>query len=231
MSSMLKLDWCSHEAARYACVRWHYSRCMPVGKLVKVGVWEDGQYIGCVIFSRGATINIGSPYGLTQAEVCELTRVALTDHKTRVSRILSIAIKFLKRACPGLRLIVSYADRAQDHHGGIYQATNWVYAGLCNIKPSFVVHGKKMHPKSVHSKGWVQSLPWLREHVDPCAEEHRDQGKHKYLMPLGNDMRGQVAPLAKPYPKRPKQAMAGSTGAAEGQHLPGRSNEDGGGYG
>ena len=30
--------------------------------------------------------------------------------------------------------------------------------------------------------------------------------KHKYLMPLDDDMRKQIAHLAKPYPKRVKQA-------------------------
>ena len=43
----LKIDWASHEAAKFACVNWHYSKCLPIGKLVKVGVWEDSKYIGC----------------------------------------------------------------------------------------------------------------------------------------------------------------------------------------
>jgi hypothetical protein len=32
-------------------------------------------------------------------------------------------------------------------------------------------------------------------------------GKHRYLMPLDDDMRARILPLAKPYPKRAKQAM------------------------
>ena len=54
-------------------------------------------------------------------------------------------------------------------------------------------------------------------------KEVRAETKHRYLMPLDGEMRKQIEPLGKPYPKRPKQAMAGSTGTAEGQHLPGRS--------
>jgi RNA processing factor Prp31 len=34
-------------------------------------------------------------------------------------------------------------------------------------------------------------------------------GKHRYLMPLDDEMRKRIEPLRKPYPKRPKQAMAG----------------------
>jgi hypothetical protein len=36
----LKVDFCSHEAAKYACEHWHYSRCVPASKLIKIGVWE-----------------------------------------------------------------------------------------------------------------------------------------------------------------------------------------------
>ena len=35
--SVLRLDWCSHDAAKYAVEHYHYSRSMPAGKTVKVG--------------------------------------------------------------------------------------------------------------------------------------------------------------------------------------------------
>ena len=95
MDMSLRLDWCSHEAAKYAVEHWHYSKCMPAGKIVKIGVWENEEYIGCVLYSRGANNHLGSQYNLDQTELCELTRVALTNHKNTVSRIVSISIKML----------------------------------------------------------------------------------------------------------------------------------------
>lgn len=106
----LRLDWCSYRAAKWAVEHWHYSKRMPAGKAAIVGVWEFGKFIGCVIFSRGANNHIGNPYGLNQTEVCELTRVALTEHVAPVSRIVGISVRMLKKQSPGLRLIVSYAD-------------------------------------------------------------------------------------------------------------------------
>jgi hypothetical protein len=50
---VLRLDWCSHAAAKYAVEHWHYSQTMPVGKLAKIGVWEDNKYIGAIIFGLG----------------------------------------------------------------------------------------------------------------------------------------------------------------------------------
>ena len=94
----LKLDWCSFEAAKYACQNWHYSECTPAGKLIKIGIWEDSKFIGVVIYSLGANSHIGSPYNLTNVQACELTRVALKNiHITPVSKILSISIKMLKK--------------------------------------------------------------------------------------------------------------------------------------
>ena len=59
-----------------------------------------------------------------------------------VSRILSVAVKMLKREMSGIRLLVSYADSNQGHEGKIYQASNWIFvvmtgheAGIMQAKP------------------------------------------------------------------------------------------------
>ncbi|MEK5338134.1 protein Mom [Bacillus sp. FSL M8-0166] len=202
--SDLKVAWATHEAAKFACEQFHYSKCLPVGKLVKVGAWEDGNFIGVVIFSRGANSRIGSPYGLTQKECCELTRVALTKHKSFVSEILAKAIKFLRNQSPNIQLIISYADAEQNHHGGIYQATNWIYEGKTDGEHYFIINGKKTHPKSIHSKygKGSQRLEWLKENIDSNAQKHITIGKHKYLMPLTKKMRKKIIHLHKPYPKQ-----------------------------
>lgn len=204
----LSIGWATHEATKYACTHWHYSRCVPVGKLIKVGAWEDGRFIGVVVFSRGANGRIGMPYNLTQLECCELTRVAMRPHKCFVSQVLAEAIKFLRKKCPEMKLIISYADIEQGHYGGIYQATNWIYEGKTERARYFIVNGKKTHPKSLHSKysrkyaDFEQSIEWMRKHVDPNASIYYDSGKHKYLFPLSKEMRKQVEPLRKEYPKK-----------------------------
>src|SRR5574337_1147184 len=97
----LKLNWCSFEAAEYAVKHWHYSHAMPAGKLIKIGVWEDNKFIGAVIFGRGANNHLLMPYGLDVTEGCELVRVALKEHQTTVTKIISIAIRLLKKKNPG----------------------------------------------------------------------------------------------------------------------------------
>lgn len=199
----LRLDWCSHEAAKYACENWHYSGTLQPAKTIKIGVWEDGAFIGCVLFTPGSG-PIGSPYGLTPFEACELSRVALREHKTPVSRIIRIAISMLVRTNPKLRLIVSFADPVHGHHGGIYQAGNWIYAG--ETEPSTVWRdktGRIWHRRTVSPSGFKMH----RGNVSRCRktegmEKVRLPGKHRYLYPLDDAMRRQIEPLRKPYPKR-----------------------------
>jgi hypothetical protein len=193
----LRIDWCSYEAAKYACENWHYSKCIPssMQKRVAIGIWENEEYVGAIIFGHGANPSIGKPYGLTIYEVCELTRVALKNsHMYPVSKYLSIAIKFLKKRNPGIRLIVSYADTGQGHHGGIYQATNWIYEGVSKGVASIIFKGKSWHMKALRTSYPGIDIKKLRKTAP--------SDKHKYLMPLDEEMRYKVSKLSKPYPKR-----------------------------
>lgn len=207
----LVVDWATHKAATYAVMNWHYSRKMPKAKLVRVGAWEDRRFIGVVLFGSGAGNSTnGSQYGLaTSGQVAELVRVALRDHQTPVSRIVAIALRFLRKVNPDLRLVVSFADTTQGHHGGIYQAGNWLYTGITSGDREFHVNGQILHPKAVYMRKWVQSETWLRENIDPAARLVKTPGKHRYLMPLDDDIRSRLQPLVKPYPKRAKQATDG----------------------
>lgn len=191
----LKLDWCSHAAAKYAVEHWHYSRCMPAGKTVKIGVWENDKFIGCVIFSRGANNTLGAPYELKQTEVCELTRVALNKHKTPVTKIVSIAMRMLRTLNEGLRLVISFADPEHGHIGGIYQAGNWLYFGMTISADEYFVNGKRLHGRSMRS---LYGSHIGKDFIKKVA----GSSKHRYLYPLDDAMRAQVQPLAKPYPKR-----------------------------
>lgn len=208
----LKIDWATHEAAKFAVEKWHYSRCIPKSKLAKFGVWEDGKYIGAVIYGVGATADLVKRYGLEAIQGCELVRVALTSHKTTVSRIVAITLKLLKVKFPGLRLVVSFADPAQGHHGGIYQAGGWVFTGGSAISDEYIYLGKQWQGRAFRHK-----FKGMENH--PSVVKVKGTSKHRYLMPLDAEIRAQIAPLAKPYPKRitrTKEQDAGNPPALDG---------------
>jgi hypothetical protein len=205
---VLKLDWCSYEAAKYAVEHWHYSRSMPAGKCVRIGAWENERFIGAILFARGSNKAIGEPFGLTQMETCELVRVALDKHIAPVTRMAAVAIRMLRRESPGVRLIVSYADPVEGHIGAIYQAGNWLYAGETpggDSRNHRYVRGdgRVIHWRTMSGLCALYGVPHTQEAAEFLGYRSLPfVAKHKYLMPLDDAMRAQIEPLRKPYPKR-----------------------------
>lgn len=201
----LKLAYCDHRAATFAVMNWHYSKVMPVGKLVKIGVWEDGDFIGAVIYGLSNSWKLGQAWGAGPKEFCELTRVALkSGHKSPTSQIVAISIKMLKKQSPGLKLIVSFADPVQGHHGGIYQAMNWIYVGPSVPLKQYFYNGKWQHSRSIAggrfgSAGPVEDYTSLPKRIMPA--------KHRYLYPLDRQTRKRLLPLAQPYPQREGESI------------------------
>lgn len=200
---MIELRRASRKAVEYACKYFHYAKATPAVTHA-YNVYENGEWCGCIVYSSGATPNIGTPFGLVQGEILELVRVALNGKQTTTSECVAASLRQLHKDAPQIKMVVSFADIDQNHFGTIYQATNWLYLGdnLCGERGAFIVHGKKMHPKSVHSKGWRQSLQWLRDNVDPNAQEYITQGKRKYIFVFDKRMRKKWAEKSRPYPKK-----------------------------
>lgn len=202
MSSNLRLDWCSYAAAKHAVLKWHYSKAMPAGKLASIGVWENDVFVGAVIFGLGANANFMKPFNLHIYEGCELVRVALKKHEAPVSQILGIALRMVRKQFPLIKVIVSYADPEQNHHGGIYQATNWIYLGESEIDKFPIVAGRVMHSRTLNQRiaaGWRYDRSKLDYVTKP--------GKHRYVYTFDDSIRERLKRISKPYP-RAKYAMA-----------------------
>ena len=195
----LKVDWATYEAAKYACKHWHYSACIPKSKLVKIGVWENGSFIGVVLFGVGATSDLVKKYGLKKEQGCELVRIALRKHLSTVTKIMSLSLRLLKHSNPGIRLVVSFADPEQGHNGAIYQAGNWIYNGKSQASDEYIFKGKRWQGRSFRN-----SYKGMERHPD--VQIVKGSSKHRYLMPLDKKMRKQILPLAQPYPKRENNA-------------------------
>lgn len=199
----LKLDWATHAAAKFACEKWHYTKKIPVNKLVKIGVWEDDKFKGVVIFGVGASAVLHKQFNLTRFEVCELVRVALDTHATPVTRIISIALRFLQKANPALKLCVSFADPSQGHHGGIYQGGGWMFTGVSSPTLEYWYNGDWRHVTDVYKRLSPERVKTLKKRTKP--------GKYRYIMALDPVLKQKLVSQAKPYPKRASSVESGTS--------------------
>jgi hypothetical protein len=189
----------TNEMISYACKNYHYSKSASVGRRMAFAIFEEEKFIGVIIYSTGATPNIGKPFKLEQGQVIELTRVALKDHKNYVSYYIAKTLKIIKHKSPRVKIIVSYADKdLQNHHGGIYQATNWIYLGVSEINNyEYYFKDKWTHNKTINDYGGKK-----KEFLLSNLPKRKCGHKHKYIYCIDKDLREKYMLQSKPYPKK-----------------------------
>lgn len=186
----------TYEMIKYSCENFHYSKTIPCGRKMAFAIFEENVFTGVIIYSTGANMNIGKPFGMKQGEVIELTRVALKNHKNPVTYYLSKTIKIIKEKSPRVKIIVSYADKDNQHHlGKIYQAGNWIYLGVSKrIDCQYWYKGKWTHYRTI----W--SLPNAEE-LHRTLPKRQNSSKYKYIYCMTKELRKEYLKQAKPYPK------------------------------
>ena len=103
--------------------------------------------------------------------VIELNRLCVNDNlpKNTLSYFVSKTLKLL----PKPKIIVSYADTAQNHNGYIYQATNWIYTGKTQERTDIGTNDGK------HSRHYDKNLDYKLNRLFRSS-------KHRYIMFLGS---------------------------------------------
>ena len=124
----------------------------------------------------------------------ELNRLCLHDHKIKnlTSYFLSNCLKLI----PKNKIIVSYADTSKNHHGYIYQATNFIYTGLSAKR----TERYDINNPQKHSKTATESMNYY-----DLAVRDRPQ-KHRYVIFTGTRKQKKILKKAlnykiMPYPK------------------------------
>jgi hypothetical protein len=211
----LHLAPCSHEAALFAVRSWHYSRSVPCPPSCRYGVWEDARFVGSVIFARGSNRHLGRPFGLRTDEIGELARVALAPHATPTSRIVAVAVRLLRQQCPGLRLLVSFADPAQSHRGTLYRALGWTFVGETSPSAVYMHRGRKLHPRQVGADGRKRQFGMMRvvPRIADC-ERIEQPPKLRFCYALDPRLRLMLASMARPYP-RERSAESGTLASSQ----------------
>jgi hypothetical protein len=187
----------SRKAIKYACMNFHYAKVMPVTNLGYSVFNDKSEWCGVILYGGGATPYMGSPYSLVYGQYLELVRMALNGKQESTSKAMSISIKLVKKHNPSVKLLISYADKGQNHIGTIYQATNWYFVEETESSGVEMFYkGRWAHPRT------PSALP---KHERDKLPKRKMAGKRKYLYPLTKEMKKMCEELAKPYPKNARE--------------------------
>jgi hypothetical protein len=191
----MKLEIASTKAIKYACLNFHYAKVCPVTSIAFSVFNEKNEWCGVITFGGGAGAYMGMPYKLRYGQYLELTRMALNGKQESTSKAMSIAIKMVKNYCPSVQLLISYADKAQNHFGVIYQATNWYFVEETDTSGEEVFYkGKWVHNRTPSAKLSIEDYRKL--------VKRKKSGKRKYLYPLNKNTIKMCKDISKPYPKK-----------------------------
>jgi hypothetical protein len=192
----MRLEKASHKAIKYACLNFHYAKALPVNTFGYSVFNDKDEWCGVILYALGANNNLAKSFNLQQGQVLELVRVALNGKQEATSKAISISLKIIKRDCPNVKVIVSYADMGQNHIGVVYQATNWIFIESQSSSGIEVFsNGKWMHKRSYDGLKIKTKI----------IETRKKAGKYKYVYPLEKSLINLCKSLSKPYPK--KQAV------------------------
>jgi hypothetical protein len=129
------------------------------------------------------------------------------------------SFKWFREHDTAIKALISYADNGQEHLGGIYQATNWIYQGLNTdiaLMPNYGISlsndpYKWIHSRTVFTKWGSGNLEHLRREIgkDGYKEFWRreEPPKHRYLQIITADKKEKKAIMKsfkheiRPYPK------------------------------
>ena len=158
----------------------HYARRMPPISYA-FGLFLDGGLEGVCTFGQPASPRIcdGIAGKKWKNIVLELNRLVLRhNRKNEASRLVGAALRLLPRPM----IVISYADTAQNHFGIVYQATNWRYYGLSEIRSDRVFidgtpakHGRHITSTDVenlHERTKLVARPRKHRYVHLLANKH-----------------------------------------------------------
>jgi hypothetical protein len=182
----------------------HYAKRIPSISFA-YGLIKDSDLVGVVTYGTppSSTLCRGICGNEYQKDVIELNRLVLKNNgKNEASRLVGGSMKLL----PTPKIVVSFADSAQDHYGYVYQATNFLYTGLSAKFVDPCVKGLEHQHHATYAHGLTNKEVVAKYGSENVYFIERSR-KHRYIKFLGNKreiktMMGSLRYTVLPYPKK-----------------------------
>jgi len=187
----------------------HYSRRIVNNSYVHLGVFLDGELVGVLQFGYALNPACASKVvaNTGNTEYLELNRMWLDDRAPRnsESRAISYSMKFLKRACPAVRWVQSFAYERCGRWSAVYQASSFLYLGS-HWTRFYELDGETFHEMllTAHKKGG-QRGDYLRQNIHRATSRRLRQ--FRYIFFLKPAFKRDLRLRPQPYPKPPAEAL------------------------
>jgi hypothetical protein len=186
----------------YFLLNIHYARRLPSISFA-YGLFLQGEIVGVITYGTPASPSLchGIAGQTWKPHVIELNRLCLLNNKpNEASRLVGGSLRLL----PAPKIVVSYADTAQDHLGYVYQATNFLYTGITVKRTEWAVKGlEHLHTKALVNMTNGGGIDAIREKFGENFYYRERSQKHRYLYFVGNKTQRKHFKKALNYPILP----------------------------
>ena len=138
-TSKIIIERCNKETVYNIVKKKHYAKTWTASSNIYGIYYDSGEHkffdgkqlklIGTVIYGNPVGFRVVKSIAdeLTDIDVLELKRLWIEDGygKNIESYCISQTLKMLKKDSPQTKIVISYADRGENHKGIIYRASNW----------------------------------------------------------------------------------------------------------
>jgi hypothetical protein len=191
-----KVEEATREVVKHFVLGKHYAKRMPqIQYAYSLLDSNTNDIMGVVTFGNSPNNNLNK---LGEYNMLELNRLCI---KVQIKNLASFFLGRVFELLPKPLVLVSYADSSWDHHGYVYQATNWIYTGISKGDKEYIINGKKYHRKNAFNEFGTGSELFLREKFQGGLEVIKQGDKYRYFYLLGNktDKKKMKAELLKRY--------------------------------
>ena len=174
----------------YLCKDWllhkHYAKRIPPIEFA-FGLFDKNKIMqGIVTYGTPVSSTLRNLWD-NVFKLYELNRLVINENleKNILSFLVSESLNRMPKPC----VIVSYADTSQNHHGYIYQATNFYYTGLSAKFNDYYVKGMEhLHNGTIMdmSRGQENRVEWLRNKFGDNLIMIERPRKHRYFYFVGS---------------------------------------------
>ncbi|TDT86384.1 hypothetical protein [Pseudodesulfovibrio indicus] len=195
--------WIPSRLARELLIKHHYSHRIVNNSYCHLGVYYRRNLAGALSFGYALNpIQVGKIVPDTKTgEYMELNRMWLADVAPRnsESKALSYAFKYIKRACPSVAWVQSFADERCGRNGVVYQAANFLYCGH-HWTEFYFLDAEYYHVMllTTNKKGGGRGRT-LRANLDRAIPLRFRQFRYVYF--IKKNWRKRLALKTHPYPK------------------------------